>query len=223
MSKLPITDAGQRYLELYAEPVVTNTYLKVAVLVLSLVSGTLLVLLYRAQTTALHLKPLILSVTDMGRAQVLRYDDFGSIPIERVSKFYLARWATLYYGRNHATLQRDFAESLNFFANDLESATLYRIQKDKALDAFLLDPAQPNVDIEIRSVVIDDLRQAPYRARIEFDKVYRAPGGLDELKRERWTANAVYSFRGQVPNQMLLTNPLGLVISYAREDQGFEK
>ncbi len=223
MSKMPITDAGQRYLELYAEPVVTNTYLKVSVLVLSLVSATLLLLLYRAQSAALHLKPLILSVTDMGRAQVLHYDDFGSIPVERVSKFYLARWATLYYGRNHATLQRDFSESLNFFANQLESATLYRVQKDKVLDNFLLDPAQPNVDIEIRSVVIEDLRQAPYRARIEFDKVYRAAGDLDELKRERWTANVVYSFRDMVPNQMLLTNPLGLVISYAREDQAFEK
>ena len=223
MSKLPITDAGQRYLELYAEPVVTNTYLKVAVLVLSLVSCVLMLLFYRAQTAALHLKPLILSVTDMGRVQVLHYDDFSSIPVERVSKFYLARWATLYYGRNHATLQRDFAESMNFFANDLESATLYRVRKDKVLDTFLLDPAQPNVDIEIRSVVIEDLRQAPYRARIEFDKVFRAPGDLEEMKRERWTANVVYGFRGDVPNQLLLTNPLGLVISYAREDQAFGK
>lgn len=223
MSKLPITDAGQKYLELYAEPVVTNTYLKVSVLVLSLVSGTLLLLLYRAQTTALHLKPLILSVTDMGRAQVLHYDDFSTIPVERVSKFYLARWATLYYGRNHATLQRDFAESMNFFANELESATLYRVQKDKVLDSFLLDPAQPNIDIEIRSVVIEDLRQSPYRARIEFDKIFRAPGDLEEMKRERWTANVVYGFREQVPNQMLLTNPLGLVISYVHEDQAFQR
>src|SRR5450432_412945 len=120
---------------------------------------TLLLLLYRAQTTALHLKPLILSVTDMGRTQVLHYEDFNSIPVERVSKFYLARWASLYYGRNHATLQRDFAESLNFFGSQLESATLYRVKQDKVLDTFLLDPAQPNIDIEVRSVVIEDLRQ----------------------------------------------------------------
>ncbi len=42
------TDAGHRFLELYAEPVVTNTYLKVAVLVLSVVALALLALLYRA-------------------------------------------------------------------------------------------------------------------------------------------------------------------------------
>ena len=44
---LPITDAGQKYLELYAEPVVTNTYLKLAPLVLSVVALALLALFYR--------------------------------------------------------------------------------------------------------------------------------------------------------------------------------
>jgi type IV secretion system protein VirB5 len=36
------TDAGHKFLELYAEPVVTNTYLKVTVLVLSIVALALL-------------------------------------------------------------------------------------------------------------------------------------------------------------------------------------
>ena len=43
----PITEAGQKYLELYAEPVVTNTYLKLAPLVLSVVALALLALFYR--------------------------------------------------------------------------------------------------------------------------------------------------------------------------------
>ncbi len=219
----PVSEAGERFIELYAEPVVTNTYLKIAVLVLSVVSFALLILMYRAQTAALHLKPLIIPITDTGRAQVLHLDDFGAVPVERVSKYYLARWAALYYGRNHATLQRDFAESLQLFSNDLQVATVYRVQKEKALDTFLLDPGQPNVDIEVRAVVLEDTRQTPYRARIEFDKVFRSVGDQVEQRRERWTANVVYAFREQTPNQMLLTNPLGLAISYYREDQAFEK
>lgn len=103
----PITDAGQKFLELYAEPVVTNTYLKVSILVLSVVALALLALLYRAQTAALRLKLLVISVSDMGRGQVVNYADFSKVPVERVSKYYLARWAQLYYGRKHATLQRD--------------------------------------------------------------------------------------------------------------------
>jgi type IV secretion system protein VirB5 len=218
---LHTTDAGHKFLELYTEPVVTNTYLKVAILVLSVVTLGCLALLYRAQTAALRLKPLVISVSDIGRGQAVNYDDFSKIPIERVSKYYLARWAELYYGRNHATLQRDFAESLNFFSNDLQGATLARITKAKTLETFLLDPSAPNVDIEIKAVVLDDTRQAPYRAHIEFEKVFYSPGDQQEQSRERWTANVVYSFRNEVPNVMLLTNPLGVVISYVHEDQAF--
>lgn len=220
-TKFVTTEAGHKFLELYAEPVVTNIYLKVTILVLSVVALTLLALLYRAQTAASRLKPLVISISDIGRGQVANYADFSKVPVERVSKYYLARWAELYYGRNHATLQRDFAESLNFFSNELQSATLARVTKAKTLEAFLLDPSEPNVDIELKAVVLDDTRQAPYRAHIEFEKVFYSPGDQQEQNRERWTTNVVYSFRDEVPNAMLLSNPLGLVISYVHEDQAF--
>lgn len=220
-SSFSTADAGHRFLELYAEPVVTNTYLKIAVLVLSVVVLALLALMYRAQSAALRLKPLVISISDIGRGQVMNYDDFSKIPVDRVSKYYLARWCELYYGRNHATLQRDFSQSLDFFSNELQSTTLQRVDQQKMLQTFLLDPSQPDVDIEIDAVVLEDTRQAPYRAQIEFQKVFRSPGNGQEQRRERWTANVLYSFRGEVPNQMLLTNPLGLVISYVHEDQAF--
>jgi type IV secretory pathway component VirB8 len=218
---LPITDAGHKFLELYAEPVVTNTYLKIALLVLSFVTLALLALLYRAETAASRLKPLVISVSDAGRGQVSSYADFSKVPVDRVSKYYLARWVSLYYGRNHATLQRDFSESLNFFSNDLQGATLLRVNKAKTLETFLLDPSAPNIDIEINAVVLEDIRQSPYRAHIEFVKVFRSPGDQQEQRQERWTANVIYGFRDEVPNQMLLTNPLGLVVSYVHEDQAF--
>ncbi len=63
------TDAGHRFLELYAEPVVTNTYLKVALLVLFAVTLGCLALLYRAETAASRLKPLVISITDAGRGR----------------------------------------------------------------------------------------------------------------------------------------------------------
>jgi type IV secretory pathway component VirB8 len=216
-----ITDAGHRFLELYAEPVVTNSYLKLALVVLSIVTLVSLTLLYRAQSAAWRLKPLVISVSDAGRGQVSSYADFSKIPVERVSKYYLARWASLYYGRNHATLQRDFAESLNFFSNDLQAATLVRVNKARTLETFLLDPSAPNIDIEIEAIVLEDLRQAPYRAHIEFDKVFHSLGDQQEEHRERWTATVVYGFRDDVPNQMLLSNPLGVVISYIHDDQAF--
>lgn len=215
------TEAGHRFLELYAEPVVANGYLKVALLVISIVTLTMLVLLYRAQTAASRLKPMILVVSDVGRAQVMNYSDFSKLPVERVSKYYLARWTQLYYGRNHETLQRDFAESLHFFSNELQSTTLSRVNQTKSLDNFVLDPSTPNIDIEIKAVVLDDTRQTPFRAHIEFQKVFYSPGDRREQSRERWTTNVIYVFRDEVPNAMLLTNPLGLVIHYVHEDEAF--
>jgi type IV secretion system protein VirB5 len=46
-------------------------------------------------------------------------------------------------------------------------------------------------------------------------------GDLAEQRRERWTANVIYGFRDDVPNDMLRSNPLGLVVSYVHEDQAF--
>ncbi len=84
-NELPITDAGHRFLELYAEPVVTNTYLKVAILVLSDVTFCCVVLIYRAQTAAWHLKPLIITTTVAGHGEVRNYADFSKFPVERAS------------------------------------------------------------------------------------------------------------------------------------------
>jgi type IV secretory pathway TrbF-like protein len=215
------SEAGHKFIELYAEPIVTNTWLKIALLMLSIVALALLALLWRAETAASRLKPLVISVSDIGRGQVMNYDDFSKIPIDRVSKYYLARWCELYYGRNHATLQRDFSQSLDFFSNQLQSATLQRVNQQKTLQTFVLDPGAPDVDIEIDAVNLIDLRQQPYSAQIQFEKIFRSPGDGQEQRRERWTVNVIYSFRDQVPNQMLLTNPLGLVISYVHADQAF--
>ncbi|HZU42154.1 MAG TPA: VirB8/TrbF family protein [Terriglobales bacterium] len=215
------SEAGHKFIELYAEPVVTNTYLKIALLVLSVVALALLAFLYRAETAASRLKPLVISISDVGHGQVMNYDDFSKIPIDRVSKYYLARWCQLYYGRNHATLQRDFSQSLDFFSNQLQSATLQRVNQQKTLQTFMLDPSAPDVDIEIDAVNLIDLRHSPYSAQIQFEKVFRSPGDGQEQRRERWTANVIYGFRDEVPNQMLLVNPLGLVISYVHEDQAF--
>jgi type IV secretion system protein VirB5 len=44
--------------------------------------------------------------------------------------------------------------------------------------------------VEIKNVILDNLRRSPYSARIEFEKVYTNPADHTELKRERWTALA---------------------------------
>ncbi len=49
-SRFNLSEAGQKYLERYGDPIVTNTYLKLTILIFGVVCLSVLVLLYRAQT-----------------------------------------------------------------------------------------------------------------------------------------------------------------------------
>ena len=77
------------------------------------------------------------------------------------------------------------------------------------------------MDVEVKNVILDDLRQSPYSARNELEKVYSNPADHTELKRERWTGTVTYVFRENVKNNELAVNPLGLTIVRFRADQAF--
>ena len=218
----PMTRAAERYLEQYGDPLVTNTYLKVALLALALVCLMLGVLTYRSQTALTHMRPLIIRVNDVGHAEAIDYRNYQYRPQEAENKYYLARWATLYFERNRYSIEADQTTSLYFLAGDVQHAVIRDEQEHKTIASFQHDPTLPYVDIDIRSIVLDDLRQSPYSARIEFEKVYTNPGDHTVLKRERWIASVTYVFAETVANDALAVNPLGLTILRFRADQAFE-
>ncbi len=223
VSRFNQSEAAQKYLEQYGDPLVTNTYLKLTILILAAVSLTTLALFYRAQATLSSMKPLVIRINDVGRAEAVDYQNFAYKPQEAENRYFLSEWARAYYSRNHYTIQKDFTKALYFLNGDLQNAILERYKKEKVIDSFLLDPSQLNIDIEVKTVAIEDLRQPPFKARIEFYKIFTSPLDHTEQKREFWTANVVYSFRDQVRNEMLPVNPLGLTITYFREDQAFRE
>jgi len=217
------TAGRKRFLEIYGEPIVLNSYLKTAVVALALVSAGLTYALVRTNAAIRDSKPLIIRINDVGKAEAVNYASFKYQPQAADNRYFLSQWAQLFYSRNRYTVQKDFTKALLFLNGDLQAATIDQYKKSKAIDSFLSDPTAPSTDIEIKNVVIEDLRSAPYRARIEFYKILKSPIDHSELKRELWTANVVYVFRDHIPNDMLLVNPLGLTITYFREDQAFEK
>jgi type IV secretion system protein VirB5 len=83
-----------------------------------------------------------------------------------------------------------------------------------------LSSADDDVDVVVSNVVIEELRNPPYRARVEFSKIFRNTAGT-ESRREQWAAEFVFRINPDVPNQLILHNPLGLAITYFREDQAF--
>lgn len=217
-----LTRAAERYLEQYGDPLVMNTYLKVTILILGLVCLGLIAALVIQQRAAANVKPIYIRISEIGRAEVVDYNALAYRPQEAESRYYLAQWAELYYSRNRYSIQRDFTNSLYFLSPDLQRAVMDHYRQAQVIPNFVADSTLPNVDIEVKNVSIEDLRQSPYKAQIDFVKIFTNPADHSEVKRERWTAHVVYSFSGHVQNEMLLVNPLGLTISYFREDQAFE-
>ena len=217
-----ITRAAERYLEQYGDPLVMNTWLKITILCLVVVCLMLAALIFRSQKALAGMHPLIIRINDVGRAEAIDYRNFQYRPQEAENKYYLTRWAELYFTRNRFTIERDQTEALYFLNGDVQRAVIAREQKDKIIQTYRGDSTLPYVDVEVKNVVLDDLRQSPYSARIEFEKVYTNPADHTELKRERWTASVTYVFRDNVQNNELAVNPLGLTIVRFRADQAFE-
>jgi len=217
-----ITRAAERYLEQYGDPLVMNTYLKITILVLAVVCLALAGLVFRSQMALANAHPLIVRINDVGRAEAIDYRNFQYRPQEAENKYYLTRWAELYFSRNRFTIERDQANSLYFLNSDVQRAMIDQERKDNTIANYTKDSSLPFVDVEVKNVVLDDLRQSPYSARIEFEKVFSNPADHTELKREQWTASVTYVFRETVKNDELTVNPLGLTIVRFRADQAFE-
>jgi type IV secretion system protein VirB5 len=217
-----ITRAAERYLEQYGDPLVMNTYLKVTILVLSAVCLALAALTSMSQRALANMHPMIVRINDVGRAEAIDYRNFSYRPQEAENKYYLTRFAELYFARNRFTIERDQTSALYFLNSDVQRAVIDQERKDNIIQTYIKDSSLPYVDVEVKEVVLDDLRQSPYSARIEFVKVFTNPADHSELKRERWTATVTYVFRENVKNNELAVNPLGLTIVRFRADQAFE-
>jgi type IV secretion system protein VirB5 len=216
-----ISRAAERYLEQYGDPLVTNTYLKLAMLCLAALCVMLGLLVFKSQKALASAKPFIIRISDVGHAEAIDYRNFDYRPQEAENKYYLTRWANLYFGRNRYTLERDQTQALYFLNSDVQRAVIEQEQKNNLITTYVKDSTLPYVDIEVKNVILDDLRQSPYSARIEFDKVFTNSGDQSVLKREKWTATVTYVFNPQVSNEKTTVDPLGLTIIRFRVDQAF--
>lgn len=95
-------------------------------------------------------------------------------------------------------------------------------KKNVVIKTFLTDPSNAEIDIEVKSVALEGMQNPPYKARVEFYMVYYSPADHSELKRTFYTANFVFVFKTNVPNELIPINPLGLAITYFREDEAFK-
>jgi type IV secretory pathway TrbF-like protein len=215
-------DAKRLYLESCGDPMVTNTYLKLALVLVSLVAVATALVDLKTIRTFQNFRPLVIRIDELGRAEAINYHNFEYKPQDAEAKYFLSKFCALYYRRNRYTIQDDFSKSLYFLDGKLADGVLDAYRKNDVIKKFITNTSAPEIDVDIKKVALEEMQDPPFRARVDFDMVYYAPADHSELKRDLYTANFVFLFRKQVPNELIPINPLGLTITYFREDEAFK-
>lgn len=215
-------NAKRLYLESNGDPMVTNTYLKIALVLLALVALGLALIDLKTVRTFQNFRPLVIRIDDLGRAEAINYHNLEYKPQDAEAKYFLSEFCALYYRRNRYTIQDDFSKSLYFLDGKLADGILDAYRKDDVIKKFITNTAAPEIDVDVKKVALEEMQNPPFRARVDFYMVYYSPADHSELKRDLYTANFVFVFKSQVPNELIPINPLGLTVTYFREDQAFK-
>lgn len=219
-SPAEVQPAARKYLEQHGVLLVSNRHLRMGLIALTTVCLALAVLNLKTLHSFQNFKPLVIRIDDVGRAEAVSYDSMTYEPRDAEVKFFLIQFVTKYYARMRATVRENYAESLYFLDGRLADATMESNKKNRTIETFLAGQGE-EIDIEVKNVAIEDLRQAPYKATVDFDKIYYASRDHIETRREKYVASFIFVVKDRVPNAWIPVNPLGLTISYFREDQAF--
>jgi type IV secretory pathway TrbF-like protein len=221
-SQKDFNEAKQLFFAQFGNALVTNTYLKIALAAVSFIALGLLVLNFKTHQTVRNFKPLVIRIDEIGRAQAIAYQDLTYKPQDVEMKYFLSQFCKLHYARNRATLKDNFSQSLFFIDGMLANTLIDGFRKSKVLDNYLSDPNLAEIDIDIKNVVLEEMQNPPYKAKVDMQKVYISRVDRSELKREFSTVSFVFNFKQKVENDLIPVNPLGLTITYFRDDRAFQ-
>src|SRR5947207_15738650 len=84
--------AKRQFVELYGSALVMNTYLKIAVVLLALVALGLVALNFRTIATYSNVKPLVVRIDDVGRAEAVQYDATAYQPQPPELRYFLTQF-----------------------------------------------------------------------------------------------------------------------------------
>ena len=219
----PIEDAKRQYVELFGSALVMNTYLKIALVLVSFVALGLIALNFHTTARYSQIKPLVIRIDGVGRAEAVEYDATRYQPQPPELRYFLTQFIVKHFSRIRATIQREYPDSLLFLEPALADATIAQNEQSRVIETFLTNPSTDEVDVAVQNVSLSQMTTAPFKAAVTFQKVYYTPGTRHERARESYVAQIDFVMRDHVPNEFIRVNPLGLQVAYFRVDQAFEE
>ena len=218
-----LESARGQFVELYGSALVLNTYLKIALVLVSLVALGLIGLNIHTANKYSDVKPLVIRIDEVGRADAVAYDAARYAPQAPELRYFLTQFVVKHFSRIRSTVQREYPDSLLFLEPTLADATIAADDRGRTLETFLTNASADEVDVVVHNVSLSELGTPPYKAVVSFQKVFYSPGTRHERSRETHVAHVDFTLRERVPNAFVPVNPLGLQIAYFRVDQAFEE
>jgi hypothetical protein len=140
----------------------------------------------------------VIRIDEVGRAAAVNY---ATSPTrrKRPNSYFLIQFVTRHYSRMRVTVRQQYAESLYFLEGRLADATIESNKKSGLIERFLTS-GNEEIDVHVKNVTLEDLRQPPYRATVDFDKVFLSPATRTEARRETYIAHVVFVLDDKVDN-----------------------
>src|SRR5947207_8982483 len=136
-----LESAKRQFVELYGSALVMNTYLKIAVVLLALVALALVGLNFKTVATYANVKPLVVRIDDVGRAEAVQYDAAAYQPQAPELRYFLTQFIVKHFSRIRSTVQREYPDSLLFLQPALAEATIAQNEQSRLLETFLTNPS----------------------------------------------------------------------------------
>ena len=209
-------DAGREYAEIWGEAVEANRKLRTLAVVLSGACLALAVVLIRL-AGAEPPRPIVVRVDEVGRAEAVAYETATAEadPLDPTTKYFLNRFVADFHSRRRATVEEQWTRSLRFLSTGLANAAFARDGPEVA--AVAAGTADTERQVEQVVLRIHPAPEPPHSATADFDLVHLA--GEVELRRERWSLTLRFEFLEAIPQELVVYNPMGLLITYLQADQ----
>ena len=114
-----------------------------------------------------------------------------------------------------ATVEQAWPRSLRFLTTTLANEA-FRLEGENVA-MLAAGAARDELQVERVTLRIQASPEPPHAAAADFDLV-RLAGGA-EVGRDRWTLSLQFSFLETVDPELMIVNPMGIIITYLRGDR----
>ena len=212
----PAKDAGAEYAEIWGEAIHTNRHLRTITVGLGIAVILLIIVVIRIASVDPP-RPILVRVDEIGRAEAVAYDvmEAQADPLDPTTKYFLNRFVYDFYSRRRATVEENWSRSLRFLTTDLANASFRAESQNIALLA--AGAARDELQVDRVVLRIQANPQEPHSATADFDLVRLVAEG--EVDRERWSLSLQFLFLDEIPPDLIVHNPMGIVITYLQGDR----